>query len=240
MGHLLVRLEYPTFEEVNRELHLLHLLHDGGLHVDTEAVFGLFRQAALDVLFDACAETGLILRSVSTVHFGEQLCIYSARLHLCLRTFLFVLRDVLAEAVGVRLDLLVDHLVGCLDDVLRDLVLAVQLGIELRSYSDIEGEGVGVLVVEIHVTLLCIRQRITQDLQFVVLDVLVQAFAHFLVQYVCQDALAVHFLYQTRRHHTRTEARHLGFVAHLFELLCNLFLIVCRLDHDRHHCHQVF
>ena len=95
-------------------------------------------------------------------------------------------------------------------------------------------------MIEINVTLLAIGQRITENLQLVVLDMLLQAFAYFLIQHVSQDTFTVHFLYQSCRNHSRTETRHLRFVAHFFELLCNLFLIVCRLNGQRYDSFQVF
>ena len=160
LGHLLVGLQYPTFEEINRELDLLHLLHHSGFDIHTEAVFGLLSQAALDILFDACTESFLIFRSLCTIYFCEQLSVHSARFYFGFRTFLFVLGDVLSEAVSIRLYLLVHHLFGCLDGVLRQFVLTVQLSIELRCYSDVESEGEGLLVIEIYMTLLCVGQRI--------------------------------------------------------------------------------
>ena len=123
LGHLLVRCEHPTLEEINRELHLLHLLQDSLFHIDTEAVLALLGQTALDVLFDTCTELFRGLRSLVAIYLSEQFCIDLARFHLSFRTFLFVLRDILAETVCVCLYLLVDHLFGCLDCVLRQFVL---------------------------------------------------------------------------------------------------------------------
>ena len=240
LGHLLVCSEYPTFEEVNRELHLLQFLQDSCFGVDTEAVLALFCQTTLDIFFDASAELFLGLRSLVAIYFCEQLSIYLARLHFCFRTFFFVLRDILSEAVGIRLHLLVDHLFGSLDRVLRQFVLSRQFGVELRCYSDVKTKGKGVVVIQINTRSVLAGQRITEDLNLVVLDVLLQTFAYFLVQYVGQDTFAVHLLYQTCRNHSRTETGHLRFLTHLFQLFGYFFLIISRLDRNRYHAIQVF
>ena len=240
LSHLLVGSEYPAFEEVLREGDLLHLLHDGGLHVQTKAVFALLGEGTNDVLFDASAETFLIFRSVCTINFCEQLSIYGAGFHLCLGAFLFVLGDVLAETVGVGLYLLVDHLFGRLDGVLRQFVLAVELSVELRRYGDVEEESEGVLVVEVDLRRLLARQRIAENLDLVVLNVLLEVLSHEFVQDISEDALAVHFLHQSGRNHTRTEARHLSLVAYFFQLFSYFFLIVSRLDSEGYYCLQVF
>ena len=240
LSHLLVGSEYPAFEEVLREGDLLHLLHDGSLHVQTKAVFALLGEGTNDVLFDALAETFLVFRSVCAIDLCEQLSIYGAGFHLCLGAFLFVLGDVLAETVGVGLYLLVDHLFGRLDGVLRQFVLAVELSIELRRYGDVEEESEGILVVEVDTRRLLARQRIAEDLDLVVLNVLLEVLSHKFVQDISEDALAVHFLHQSGRNHTRTEARHLSLVAYFFQLFSYFFLIVSGLDSEGYYCLQVF
>ena len=162
LGHLLVGSQYPAFQEVLRECYFLHLLHDSLFGINTEAIFALLSQAANDILFDALAESLLILRSLSAVHLSEQLSIYCAGFYFCFRALLFVFRDILAKAVGVCLNLLVDHFLGRLDRVLRQFVLAIEFSVELRSYGDVECEGEGVLVIKVDVLRqLIIRQRLT-------------------------------------------------------------------------------
>ena len=206
-----------------------------------EAIFALLSQAADDVFFHFGAEAGLVLRCVRTVHFCEQFSIYGARFHFCLGTLLFILGDILAEAVGIGFHLLLYHLVGRFDRVLGQFVLAVQFGIKLRSYSDVESEGEGVLVIEVDVLGLCVvGQRFAQDLQVFLLDVLLQVLTYEFVEYISQDTLAVHLLHQAGGNHSRTETGHLRFVAHFFQLLSHFVLIVSRFDRDLHHSHQVF
>ena len=136
--------------------------------------------------------------------------------------------------------MLVDHLFGSFDRVFRQFVLAVQFSVELRCYSDVESKREGVLVVEVDLRCFLIRQRITQDLQFVVLDVLLQVLTYQFVQHVGEDTLTVHLLYQACRNHSRTETGHLCFLTHLLQFFGYFFLIICRLNRERYYSLQVF
>ena len=95
-------------------------------------------------------------------------------------------------------------------------------------------------MVEVDLTLLVVGQRITENSQFIVLDMFLQVLAYQFVQYVSEDALTVHFLYEASRNHSRTETRHLRLVTHFFQLLCNFLLIISRLQGQSHYGHQVF
>ena len=70
--HLFVGLEYPAFEEINRELNLLHLLHDSLFGIQTEFVFTVLGHVGFDLCLHACAELFLVFRSVLAINFGEQ------------------------------------------------------------------------------------------------------------------------------------------------------------------------
>ena len=76
--HLLVRGENPAFEEINRELEFLHLLHDGFFGVQTELVFAVLRHVGFNLRLDACAESSFVFRSVCAIYFSEQLRIDSS------------------------------------------------------------------------------------------------------------------------------------------------------------------
>ena len=148
---------------------------------------------------------------------------------------------VLAEALCIGVHLLVHHLVGNGNHILRQFVVPVQFCIELGSHSNVEGEGKSVLVIQVHVgSQLVVWQRVPQHFQVVVINVLAQLLADHFVQHVCQHALAVHLLHQSHRHHTRTESRYIRLLANLLQVFLNFLLIICRLHGQRQHSLQVF
>ena len=103
---------------------------------------------------------------------------------------------VLAEAFCVGVHLLVHHLVGNGNHILRQFVVPVQFRIELRGNSNVESKGEGVLVVQVHVGgQLVVWQRVAQHFQVVVINVLAQLLADHFVQHICQHALSVHLLH---------------------------------------------
>ena len=324
LGHLVVGSQYPAAQEGLGEGHLLHLLQDGSLGVQTEFVLRVLGHVLLNFRLDACAELSLVLRGVLAIYLGKQFAVdlsgfvagdrldfkrevrlqtlglllgdrqhgaylhlaavglhrveghHVALLHFCEQLLLLLvlhilrvedgvlLHDaalfllgqrtaqdvaflggvhlyVLAVAGSVALGLTLYHLVGYLDLVLGQFVLAGQLSVKLRRYSDVERKGKRVLLVHVDVRRqLVVGHRIAQDSDLVVLDVLLQVLTYQLVQYVGQYTLAVHLLHQSQGYHTRTEARDLGFLTNLLQLLLYLVLVISRLDRERHNGLQVF
>ena len=126
-----------------------------------------------DILFHFSAKLSLIFRSILAIYFSEEFCIYGARLHLSFGAFLLVFRNIFSEAVCISLDLFIYHLVGDVNDIFWQFVLAVEFSIELRSYSDVESKSEGVLIVQIHLrSQFFIWQRVTKYIQFLSLDIL--------------------------------------------------------------------
>ena len=81
--------------------------------------------------------------------------------HVAVLHFLYI--NILAEAFCIRVHLLVHHLVGYGNHILRQFVVPVQFRIKLRGNSNVEGKGEGVLVVQVHVRCqLVVWQRVAQ------------------------------------------------------------------------------
>ncbi len=103
---------------------------------------------------------------------------------------------IFAEAVSISSHLLVYHLIGNFDVVVCQFVVSVEFGIELRCNSDVESESESVLVLQVHFGgLLVVGQRVTENLQFVVLDILAQLLADHFVQHVSQHTFAIHLFH---------------------------------------------
>ena len=148
---------------------------------------------------------------------------------------------ILTEALGVRVNLVIHHLVVNGDSVCCQFVLAGQFGIELLRYSDVEGEGELGIVVQIHRWReLIVGQRVTEDVELLLLNVLVEFFGNLVVQHVSQDALAVHLFDQSCGHHTFAEARYVSLLTDLTDLLGYCLLVIGGRECQRDYRGEVF
>ena len=141
----------------------------------------------------------------------------------------------LATLRGVHLHLVVNELVVNLDIIIRDLVLVRQLSLHLRSHGNVEYELQITFLLEIlRFLLLLIRQRLTQHLDLVLLDIAIKLLADQAVHFLHLHGGAILTLDHSHRHLTWTETRNLGLLTIVFQCLLNLLLIVGGLDDHSH------
>ena len=253
VGELFVGGLEPAFEERLGELHLLHFLHHGGLGVHAELVFGVLVHAAFEFGFHFLAELLLALHGTLAVHFVEELLVDLGRddlrgfglflllalFSLSIRRFLLCLLH-LSVAVGVGVDLLLNHFVGHLYVVVRELVAGGQFAVELGCEGDVEHEREGVHVVEIDLrSLLLVGERLAQDIEFFLTDVVIQLLADHFVNHLCEHGFAVHFLDKACGYFARAEAGNVSLLTKSANLFVHLFCVVCGLHHEGDFRHQV-
>ena len=134
----------------------------------------------------------------------------------------------------IHLNLLVNELVVNGNVIERHLVLATQLGLELRSHSDIELEFQRLVALEIQLSLLVAGERLAQHMDFVILDIAIELLAQHLVYHVNLDAGTKLTLNHAHRSLTRTKSGNLCTLAVIFQSLLDFWLIVSRLQCDSH------
>ena len=154
-------------------------------------------------------------------------------------SFLYTFKD--SVALGVGVNLVVHHLVVNGDGVCGQFVFAIKFGIELCGHGNIEGKCELGIVIQVHVRCeFVVGQRIAQDVELLLLDVLVEFLGDLVVQHVSQYALAVHLLDKSDGHHPFAETGYIGFLAQLAQLFGYCLLVICRRERQRDNRGQVF
>ena len=140
----------------------------------------------------------------------------------------------MACAACEHIHLLVDELIVYGYVIIRHLVAAGELHVELRSNGNLELEGVRCGLLQVYRLSVFVGQRLTEHLYLIVLYVLLKALAQQLVDFVYLHCGAKLALYHAHGGLSGTESRHIGALAIIFQLLGDLVVVVCFFNYNRH------
>ena len=138
--------------------------------------------------------------------------------------------------VGVALQNIID---GTLDvflfgnNVIEVNHCVAVVHVDFRTDGRLEEEVHVILVLKV-IGLLVVKvvERIANHVEFIVEDIFVEVFGNHVVQGFHFRVGAIHFLNHAHGNHARTEAGHVGALAHLLEGLFDVFLVISFLDAD--------
>ena len=149
----------------------------------------------------------------------------------CIVTAEYLSLNELTSLRCIHLYLIVEHLIINLDGVIVNLISASQLSLELRSYGNIEHECQIISVLKVlGYLLLLVWEGLTQHLDLVLTNILIQLLAQQLVNLVNLYCCAILLLNHSHGNHTWTESRNLCFLTIIFQLLLYCILIICLLN----------
>ena len=135
------------------------------------------------------------------------------------------------RGIGVAFHEVINHLVNFLvggDDMVEVDHRVRVVDVDFGTDGGLKVEVDVVLVFEVGGLLLFgVAERIAEQVEFVVGDMLVEAVGNNRVQGFHFRAGAIHLLDHAHRHHAGTETGHVGTLFHLFQGLFDGLLIVC-------------
>ena len=141
---------------------------------------------------------------------------------------------VLSCTLLVHLHLLVDEFIVNSDVIVVDLILTTQRSLELRSHSDVELESQRIVALEVQCLLLVTWQGLTQHLDVVLTNILIEFLTQHLVHHVHLHGCPILALDQTHWRHAGAEARNVSTLTIVFQGLLDLSLIVVFLQSNGH------
>ena len=131
-----------------------------------------------------------------------------------------------------HVDLLVDQLVVNSYIIVHNLILSVELHLEFGGHGNIEHEGIRSGLLQILRFLLLGSHGLTEHLNLVILDILVDLLTHKFVDGIHLNRCAKLPLNQSHRNHSGTEAGVVGFLAIVLQCLLDIVLVVSLFDSE--------
>ena len=140
---------------------------------------------------------------------------------------------ILAKALSITLNLVLNHLVGNLYVIPREFVVAIELAVKLWGKSNVEDKSKRSLGIEIEFgRFFVVRERLAEDIEFVFLDIAIEALANDFVHLFSKHGFAILLLDEAGRYFTRTETGNLCLLADIAKLFRYFFFVISRLYHE--------